>query len=366
MVKQLKSLTFVNDNISNTYQVSSDTNPDWNQNDETAADYVKNRTHWIEFNENKILLNSTIDLSESSSVDFSVTQAEIFHKAHPTLMYTTYINDVEISSGNFTVPTDLTRTALVYNIYADAGVLSENKHTFMIMWNGNTSTYTLAQFPPVYNGIFTLRIETTQDIIHTLSDEYLPHGLGSANPDNLSGWQFNRLSNNVAGNGSVAGGFNSQATGATSLALGNQTEATGYASQAFGNSTKATAQHAMAYGCMTEAIGQASKASGYCTKAQGCSQEVSGEYNIIDNTATQASKRGKYLQIVGNGTSDTARSNAHTLDWEGNAWFAGKIYAGGTGQDDENAVEVATLAKAEDWIFTLEDGSTVTKKVVLG
>ena len=54
--------------------------------------------------------------------------------------------------------------------------------------------------------------------------------------------------------------------------------------------------------------------------------------------------RDKYAHIVGNGTgiADNQRSNAHTLDWEGNAWFAGKVFVGGTGQDDPNAVELGT------------------------
>lgn len=38
-----------------------------------------------------------------------------------------------------------------------------------------------------------------------------------------------------------------------------------------------------------------------------------------------ANERGMYAHIVGNGTSDTARSNAHTLDWNGNAWYAGSV-----------------------------------------
>lgn len=38
-------------------------------------------------------------------------------------------------------------------------------------------------------------------------------------------------------------------------------------------------------------------------------------------------EKGKYLHIVGNGESDTARSNAHTLDWQGNAWYAGSMEA---------------------------------------
>ena len=50
--------------------------------------------------------------------------------------------------------------------------------------------------------------------------------------------------------------------------------------------------------------------------------------------------------IVGNGTSNDDRSNAHTLDWNGNAWFKGKVYIGGTGQDDPNAVELGALTNA--------------------
>lgn len=52
--------------------------------------------------------------------------------------------------------------------------------------------------------------------------------------------------------------------------------------------------------------------------------------------------KGQYVEIVGNGTNNNNRSNARTLDWEGNAWFAGKVFIGGTGQDDPNAVELGS------------------------
>ena len=42
---------------------------------------------------------------------------------------------------------------------------------------------------------------------------------------------------------------------------------------------------------------------------------------FIENTTD----RGEFIHVVGNGTSDTDRSNAHTLDWEGNAWYAGSV-----------------------------------------
>jgi hypothetical protein len=54
--------------------------------------------------------------------------------------------------------------------------------------------------------------------------------------------------------------------------------------------------------------------------------------------------KGDYIHIVGNGTSDTARSNAHTLDWDGNAWYSGDVYVGSTsGTDkDEGSKKLAT------------------------
>lgn len=43
--------------------------------------------------------------------------------------------------------------------------------------------------------------------------------------------------------------------------------------------------------------------------------------------------QGKYVHVVGNGVS-SARSNAHTLDWDGNGWFAGDVFVGGASQDE--------------------------------
>ena len=80
-------------------------------------------------------------------------------------------------------------------------------------------------------------------------------------------------------------------------------------------------------GNSTTARGEASHAEGIGTIASGVAQHAQGKYNAID-------AEGRYLHIVGNGESSANRSNAHTLDLEGNAWFAGKVYAGGTGMDD--------------------------------
>lgn len=73
-------------------------------------------------------------------------------------------------------------------------------------------------------------------------------------------------------------------------------------------------------------------------------------YYPISNTT----KKGRYVHIVGNGSS-AARSNAHTLDWSGLGWFAGGLKVGGTGQDDEAAVEVATKNDIETLTETVNE-----------
>jgi hypothetical protein len=57
------------------------------------------------------------------------------------------------------------------------------------------------------------------------------------------------------------------------------------------------------------------------TIANGEYQHVEGKYNVADTN-------NKYVHIVGNGTSPSNRKNAHTLDWDGNAWFAGSLTVG--------------------------------------
>ena len=113
---------------------------------------------------------------------------------------------------------------------------------------------------------------------------------------------------------SHAEGYYTTASGARSHAEGNQTTASGYSSHAEGNSTIAS--------------GHQSHAEGYWTKATHKAQHVEGEYNIVDTSTAAATDRGTYVHIVGNGTSDTARSNALTLTWDGDLWHSGRLSHG--------------------------------------
>ena len=133
-----------------------------------------------------------------------------------------------------------------------------------------------------------------------------------------------------------AEGYGTVAYGTCSHAEGNGTKASGNASHAEGYSTVASGNTSHAEGYCATSSGVRSHAEGSGTTATSKSQHVQGEYNILD-TEGSSTTRGKYAHIVGNGTSDSARSNAHTLDWDGNAWYAGDIYIGstsGTNKDD--------------------------------
>ena len=72
-------------------------------------------------------------------------------------------------------------------------------------------------------------------------------------------------------------------------------------------------------------------------------------YDINKNTIAEADRTadhyGDYAHILGNGTSNSKRSNAHTIDWSGNAWFQGDVYVGSTSgtNKDSGSKKLATI-----------------------
>lgn len=142
-----------------------------------------------------------------------------------------------------------------------------------------------------------------------------------------SGTYSHREGNQTTASGisSHAEGYWTTASGAWSHAEGVLATASGASSHAEGHTTTASGLSSHAEGHYTTAEGDYSHAEGYGTTANSRSQHVQGEYNVLD--VENGNNRGTYVHIVGNGTASNARSNAHTLDWSGNAWFAGGITA---------------------------------------
>lgn len=131
--------------------------------------------------------------------------------------------------------------------------------------------------------------------------------------------------NAASGNYSHAEGSDTTASGNYSHAEGQSTTASGTNSHAEGFKTTASGHSAHAEGQETEASGQHSHAEGAGTIANHKSQHVWGEYNVADPSSAATTQRGTYVEIVGKGLGPGVRSNARTLDWNGNETIAGTL-----------------------------------------
>ena len=140
-------------------------------------------------------------------------------------------------------------------------------------------------------------------------------------------------STTASGSYSHAEGSDTIASGLYSHAEGKSTTASGSYSHAEGKSTTASGSYSHAEGSDTTALRVSSHAEGNSTVALGDNQHVQGKYNVIDQYS-------KYAHIVGGGTSDSKRKNIHTLDWHGNAEYAGDVVATVNGKK----VSMSTLA----------------------
>lgn len=146
------------------------------------------------------------------------------------------------------------------------------------------------------------------------------------------------------GNYSRASGWWTKAEGQCAVAEGLLSIASGHFSHAEGTRTNATINNAHSEGDMTiasgrqsHAEGQSTIASGFCAHAEGSQTQATNYYSHAEGLGTIAAGKnqtvmGKYnvkdttsLFIIGNGTKDSARSNAHKVDAKGNAWYAGTV-----------------------------------------
>lgn len=206
---------------------------------------------------------------------------------------------------------------------------------------------------------------------NTISGEY---GIIFGSNNNVSGREgiaigcYNVSSNNNAiaiglkttasGKYSCAIGFNNSATATHAFAEGGNNVASGEASHVEGMNNTAsgkdthvegiygTASGAFSHveGARNTASGTASHAEGFQTIANHQAQHVFGLYNEADSSVAAASTKGNYVEIVGNGTADNARSNARTLDWDGNERLKGDLYVGANA-DGTGGTKVATISQ---------------------
>ena len=201
------------------------------------------------------------------------------------------------------------------------------------------------------------RIDNAQSTANSKMDANNPVGTGSFSMGRKSGSVIGDFSHAEGSNTTASGkyshaegnittasnyyshaeGSNTTASGEKSHAEGGRTTASGYASHAEGEYTKASGYASHAEGTHTTASGGKSHAEGIWTTASSDYQHVQGKFNVEDS-------QGKYAHIVGNGVNGSNRSNAHTLDWNGNTWYAGDVYVGSTSgvNKDEGSKKLAT------------------------
>ena len=260
--------------------------------------------------------------------------------------------------------------------------------------NGYLTTDDAAAFAPKNAPVFTGSISMGRVEGSTVGQNSVAIGNGvvaSGNYSHAEGKANNVWINNgfqdvpstASGEASHAEGLGVLASGHNSHAEGVGTEARGGASHAEGNKTVANGDFSHAEGAFTKANGFLSHAEGEDTIALGKNEHVSGLYNIPDSApAWEAGKSyvagdvisyvdnginkilictddtssasldwdcwlayGQYLFVIGNGTDDQHRSNAATIDWDGNAVFAGKATVGAAPVND---MDVATKKYVDD------------------
>lgn len=154
--------------------------------------------------------------------------------------------------------------------------------------------------------------------------------------------------------GAHAEGYKNFASGEYSHAEGSNTNAVGNSSHAEGINTYAYGLGSHSEGFGTNSNHQYSHSEGMGTSAYGEAQHVQGKYNIINSSMAHILGNGSPKSfnengeevLDSNGKSIPKRSNAHTVDWNGNAWYAGNLKIGGTKYEDANAKVVAT----EDYV----------------
>lgn len=165
----------------------------------------------------------------------------------------------------------------------------------------------------------------------------------------------------ASGKHSHSEGNNTKAKNAAAHAEGANTKANGSGSHAEGGYTEASGMYDHAEGCNTVAKGYSSHAEGGYTKTKASyshaegngtiataeAQHVQGKYNIEDTEK-------KYAHIVGNGDV-LKRSNAHTVDWNGNGWFAGTITIGADNKEVATKEDLANIDTGLDLEITPED-----------
>lgn len=393
-----------------------DSTADWNQNDPNADNYVKNRTHWAEYGKvfylNEQSVNTDILYSiygygdwyytfVNQKLDIRLEVGEKYIIVFDGIEYQETLREVEDGMCfGWEVPYYPYGPNVPYGIWIS---------------RSNEDKDNIRHFSADSPGTHTFAIYRYGDIVHKLDSKFLDlptniattdYAMAKNNPEGTGSFSMNRDTYYNSGQYSRATGYNTAAIGDNSSADGFNTIAARRSQNVIGefNISDRTYYYTVEpveqctvnlhvpnvnlgksyelvdtqevfslidtyYSSVSSIVDNFKNRpyingdfTGYRTiyritqvhswTTNPYTITISGEkYSIVHDGAPV---RGEYVHIVGNGTADDNRSNAHTLDWDGNAWFAGDIYIGGNSQKEGSR---KVLTEGSTYI-TLYDSST--------
>lgn len=400
---------------------------DWNQNDETAKDYIKNRICYTKDATEITVLDSTLSFTKVSENVYSYQNTSSNIKFNEG---TTYIVNFDTTSYTCIAFTNATLSnAVILGNLGVAGAPSATNEPFAMITDSK-GDQGLQIVTNLTGASHNVKIAENHTEIVKLDKKYIPDDIFTdiKNIDNkvedfinntqflaktdsvgTGSFSFNRETDSTVGEKSATFGLNNVASGKYAFAEGAINKATNFASHAEGNSTIASGNVSHAEGLSTKAIGATSHSEGLDTVASGDYSHTEGEGTTAEgkwshtegkstNTKGWASHaegnetvaqgnvshaEGRFtvalgenqhvegilniedttsLHIVGNGTyaegsGQKTKSNAHTLDKLGNAWFAGDVYVGSTSgtNKDNGSKKLATEEYVDDQMTTINN-----------
>lgn len=335
---------------------------DWDQNDESQDDFVKNRPFYEKIDSVTLMPETQFsNLTHVHTPDIS-TPADVNGEC---------INDFTISSdGTMIINTGdsvkVTFDGTVYEcVRQDRWIGNQS----LALYAGEEDTgepflFSLGPIPSFHTKSTDCVVKVEADIsqIKKIDSKFLelPIAPGSGTNSTIENCTANYdyyTKNTANGKYSHAEGASNSADGECSHAEGKGNKATGFCSHAEGGLGEASGYYAHSEGGHTKAIGDDSHSEGEGTIAKGKCQHVQGRYNVEDPIIN-----GEYAHIVGNGTDNDKRSNAHTLDWYGNAWFAGDVFVNGSSQ--HRGVKLLKTGEAIEIPSTASVGQALVVKAV--
>lgn len=160
----------------------------------------------------------------------------------------------------------------------------------------------------------------------------------------------------VEGSGTAASAFASHAEGTGTAASGKGSHAEGNGTAASADDSHAEGYAATASGIMSHAEGRGTRASGTASHAEGDGTIAKGDASHVCGKFNIADENSLYAEVVGNGGGNSSRSNARTLDWNGNEYIAGRLTMG---LAPENDLDAATKKYVDD-LAAQKGGSSST------